>query len=427
VRDVAARGGHEEELAYLTGEQFYSSVSDDQVLDSVFVGPNGSSSVVIEFADWAFLESLVRVDETRLTTALRLFSDSAGQLSVGGLARALRGALSMDLTLQTQFWQMHFGEEKLISAARILSWKASLEECLLRGRFLKSARIDDAEKNSFITASSFANILVSRNAELPRYVKSNIHSIPSVFFDRVSSDDYVLFYKFLRGLPDLSKVLVMSAQRGRITRREFDKAISISSGVVLPPHLVALLFHVFNDPTALGMIDLSVMLKSLRKDALELPFASVLSESAGSGKQQGFLRHSAMVLKSFALAGVAGAVGATFVYPIDLVKTRMQNQRRLVASLAGVPPAASANTIWYSSSWDCFRKTVRNEGFLGLYRGIGPQLVGVAPEKALKLVVNDVLRSAFSTKIDEASGLENLNTINLPMEILAGAGLFFLF
>jgi solute carrier family 25 (mitochondrial aspartate/glutamate transporter), member 12/13 len=51
--------------------------------------------------------------------------------------------------------------------------------------------------------------------------------------------------------------------------------------------------------------------------------------------------------------------------------------------------------------------------------GIGPQLVGVAPEKALKLVVNDLLRSAFSNKAED--GLE-LNTINLPMEILAGAG-----
>ena len=52
------------------------------------------------------------------------------------------------------------------------------------------------------------------------------------------------------------------------------------------------------------------------------------------------------------------ATGATVVYPIDLVKTRMQNQR---GSLPG--------EIMYRNSLDCFVKVVRNEGLLGLYRG----------------------------------------------------------
>lgn len=32
-------------------------------------------------------------------------------------------------------------------------------------------------------------------------------------------------------------------------------------------------------------------------------------------------------IENFMLGAVAGGVGATAVYPIDLVKTRMQNQR----------------------------------------------------------------------------------------------------
>ena len=71
------------------------------------------------------------------------------------------------------------------------------------------------------------------------------------------------------------------------------------------------------------------------------------------------------------------AVGATAVYPIDLVKTRMQNQR------AG----AYVEELMYRSSLDCFKKVVRHEGFAGLYRGLIPQLMGVAPEKAIKLTV----------------------------------------
>lgn len=71
------------------------------------------------------------------------------------------------------------------------------------------------------------------------------------------------------------------------------------------------------------------------------------------------------------------AIGATTVYPIDLVKTRLQNQRS----------GSYVGELMYKNSFDCFKKVIRHEGFFGLYRGLAPQLVGVAPEKAIKLTV----------------------------------------
>lgn len=41
---------------------------------------------------------------------------------------------------------------------------------------------------------------------------------------------------------------------------------------------------------------------------------------------------------------------------------------------------------------------IRHEGFFGLYRGLVPQLMGVAPEKAIKLTVNDFVRDKFMDK-----------------------------
>ncbi|KAI9500753.1 mitochondrial carrier domain-containing protein [Coemansia spiralis] len=90
---------------------------------------------------------------------------------------------------------------------------------------------------------------------------------------------------------------------------------------------------------------------------------------------------------NFAIGAVAGGIGAAVVYPIDLVKTRMQNQR-----------VAVVGEMMYKNSMDCFRKVIRNEGVLGLYRGLGPQLVGVAPEKAIKLTVNDFVRARLTDK-----------------------------
>ncbi|KAJ3297930.1 mitochondrial aspartate-glutamate transporter agc1 [Blyttiomyces sp. JEL0837] len=110
------------------------------------------------------------------------------------------------------------------------------------------------------------------------------------------------------------------------------------------------------------------------------------------------------ILKSvynFALGSVAGAIGATFVYPIDLVKTRMQNQRAKVVG-----------ELLYKNSIDCFKKVVKNEGVKGLYSGLLPQLLGVAPEKAIKLTMNDLVRNHMTDPVTK--------TIPLYGEILAG-------
>ena len=43
---------------------------------------------------------------------------------------------------------------------------------------------------------------------------------------------------------------------------------------------------------------------------------------------------------------------------------RMQNQRSTIVG-----------QLLYKNSLDCVKKVLRNEGFLGFYRGLGPQLV----------------------------------------------------
>merc|ERR1719474_846333 len=107
-------------------------------------------------------------------------------------------------------------------------------------------------------------------------------------------------------------------------------------------------------------------------------------------------------LYRFTLGSVAGACGATAVYPIDLVKTRMQNQR--TGSYIG--------ELMYRNSFDCFKKVIRHEGVTGLYRGLVPQLMGVAPEKAIKLTVNDLVRDQIR---DSKTG-----QIHIVGEVLAG-------
>jgi len=68
---------------------------------------------------------------------------------------------------------------------------------------------------------------------------------------------------------------------------------------------------------------------------------------------------------------------------MDLVKTRMQIQRaHLLEQL---------ECSLYRNNADCFKKTFRNEGVRGLYRGLLPQIYGVALSKAIKLTVRCLL------------------------------------
>uniref|UniRef100_A0A667WJT6 Mitochondrial glutamate carrier 1 n=1 Tax=Myripristis murdjan TaxID=586833 RepID=A0A667WJT6_9TELE len=76
--------------------------------------------------------------------------------------------------------------------------------------------------------------------------------------------------------------------------------------------------------------------------------------------------------------GIAGIVGVTCVFPIDLAKTRLQNQRQ--------------GQQVYKSMMDCLVKTVRSEGYFGMYRGAAVNLTLVTPEKAIKLAANDFFR-----------------------------------
>lgn len=82
---------------------------------------------------------------------------------------------------------------------------------------------------------------------------------------------------------------------------------------------------------------------------------------------------------SLGIGSVAGAAGAAAVYPLDLIKTRLQS---------------SSGAALYASGLDCTRDVYSSEGLGGFYRGVGTQVVGVAPEKTLKLFVNDAVRTA---------------------------------
>ena len=68
------------------------------------------------------------------------------------------------------------------------------------------------------------------------------------------------------------------------------------------------------------------------------------------------------------------------MYPLALVRTRLQAQ--------GLP-----NSEKYSGMSDVVVKTVRKEGLLGLYKGMGPNLLKVVPAVGISYVVYESIKN----------------------------------
>lgn len=68
------------------------------------------------------------------------------------------------------------------------------------------------------------------------------------------------------------------------------------------------------------------------------------------------------------------------MHPLDLVKTRMQLQSKVVVNAAGV-----SGDIYYNGIVDCFRKMHRNEGLLSFWKGILPPILAETPKRAVKV------------------------------------------
>ncbi|KYM75419.1 Mitochondrial glutamate carrier 1 [Atta colombica] len=81
--------------------------------------------------------------------------------------------------------------------------------------------------------------------------------------------------------------------------------------------------------------------------------------------------------------GIAGIIGVSVVFPLDLVKTRLQNQV--------IGPHGER-----MYKFDCFKKTYKAEGYFGMYKGSAVNILLITPEKAIKLTANDTFRHYLS-------------------------------
>ncbi|KAF7184989.1 Calcium-binding mitochondrial carrier protein Aralar2 [Pseudocercospora fuligena] len=382
------------------GEDYHKIKREQYALLFRIADRAGKNRVTLQ--DWSVFDNLLRKPDAEYEIAFRLFADK--NLGVVDF-NTFKDVYAKNKTSDTIPFNWDSDWAKLYLGGKRHRHSMTYPQFAQMLRGLQGERVRQAflhlDKNGdgYIEPEDFQRIIMeTASHKLSDHLLQNLPTLCNISpGSRISYANVRAFQNIIREM-DLVEFIVRSALKkssdGKITRVDFlNEAQRITRFTQFTPMEADILFHFasLDQPSGrLGREDFARVLDpSWHGSATGFDdAASGVSDIAQKAvvKSQSFFHDVLVSAHHFALGSLAGAFGAFMVYPIDLVKTRMQNQR------------STAGQLLYKNSIDCAQKIIRNEGFKGLYAGVLPQLVGVAPEKAIKLTVNDIVRGKFTSK-----------------------------
>ncbi|ELU00422.1 hypothetical protein CAPTEDRAFT_169511 [Capitella teleta] len=355
---------------------------------------------LISLSEFQAFEALLASPDAMYSLAFQLFdTNSSGFVTYDEFERVLKCTTvhqRIPFDFNCDFIQLHFGSkrDKQVNYAEFTQLLYDYYE----EHALQAFHRLDKNKAGFISPIEFFDIVnLLKNHLLTDFVRENLVAVAGggKGTRQVSYPYYTAFIGVLNNM-ELVKQIFSSATKANVSAEltKEDFLHEAQKYTQITPLEIDILFQLADLRHQTGRVSYNdlIAIAPLKQD--RMPYR-MQAQAMAEKVQDSYALHgrgvAIQILESayrFGLGAVAGAVGATAVYPIDLVKTRMQNQR--TGSYVG--------ELMYKNSFDCFKKVIRHEGFLGLYRGLAPQLVGVAPEKAIKLTMNDLVRDKMTSK-----------------------------
>lgn len=366
-----------------------------------------SGSGKVDVRDWSAFENLLLKSDAEYEIAFRLFDiNRTGAVNYADFKKLYqmnKGPDSIPFDWNCEWARLYTGYKK---PREELDYNQFCQ--MLRGlqgeRIRQAFTLFDTDGDGFIDPTDFERIILeTAKHKLSDHLIQNLSTLCNISKgSKISYANVRAFQNMIKEI-DLVELIVRQAcvksTDGRITRSDFlNQAAKVTRFSLFTPMEADILFHFASLDEPTGRLSLENFAKVLHP-SWRRPEHEREAVQKDKPKTNSILHSLLVSTYSFALGSIAGAFGAFMVYPIDLVKTRLQNQRD-----------ASPGMRMYNNSLDCFQKVIRREGVFGLYSGVLPQLVGVAPEKAIKLTVNDLVRGLFTRD----------GTIAWPHEVIAG-------
>ncbi|CAG8076884.1 unnamed protein product [Penicillium olsonii] len=135
-------------------------------------------------------------------------------------------------------------------------------------------------------------------------------------------------------------------------------------------------------------------------------------------------QHHSSPWEGVVLGTTSAILANTIVYPLDIVKTRLQVQIRQHPQNTpdqekqAIIESAPKRQVQYDGILNCIREIIHEEGILGLYGGLGSSILGTASMNFAYFYWSTAARG-FQVSTFKRYGLSNANSIS--KELLLGA------
>ncbi|GES85487.1 mitochondrial carrier [Rhizophagus clarus] len=113
-------------------------------------------------------------------------------------------------------------------------------------------------------------------------------------------------------------------------------------------------------------------------------------------------------IKNIIFGSIAGMIGKLIEYPFDTVKTRLQSQ--------------PSEYKLFKGPLDCFRQTLKHEGFFGLFRGMSPPMIGAMLENASLFLVYNYVQTTIKEYTTPNYNIDSQHQAPLSMWVVCLAG-----
>lgn len=379
--------------------------------------------------DFCFFHFIVARPDPEVDLAFLLMDDQqTGKISLDDLKRFL-GPVFPGLDFNQAFFKRYFGEmnDKTIRQGHFSQFLVDLQREIGKQAFLQALAQRDSE---YLDAVEFVRILKSSAWRIPAGVIARLETLYDASHNSrgtlFSYGDFLAFQEVLGNLPFICNMI------DRVEDLKGTKDVSpddfkianqvLGLGDRFSRRQVDIVFQLFDvdkdgfvshdDTVAVCGLDFARRLvynegKLAITPAIRAEITNTINiddEVQQDRNRSSWGPRVASSIFDFSFAAVFGGFAVGILYPIDIVKTRIMNQRR-----------GRKNALLYQGSLDCLRQIIRNEGIPGLYRGIIPNLLCVAPERAIKLQVHHLVKEAVCSVIDS-----DPSTPSLWLETFAG-------
>jgi solute carrier family 25 (mitochondrial aspartate/glutamate transporter), member 12/13 len=330
----------------------------------LFALADADCSGTVSLAEFALLMKLLATPEAAFRIAFQLFDeDGDGQITRAEFERVLSDR-DFDFEFDREFVERWFGDERTLDYVAFAQMLRELKAVMLHQEFA----LFDVEQSGRISGDALGELLLAHVDDdyAPCFVALKAQLPESITFEQ-----YVGIERCAEEIDAIGEsIMAHMDARGRDTLERDEFAHVVRTSVPeLSDAQIDVVFDLFNlDGSSTLSID-------------EFVYVMQMRSSRGTSATAAKPKRPMTLPESMALGSASAVLGASATFPLDKVKTRLQAGHTSLGPIAGIRHT--------------FATIVAQEGFRGLYRGLGAQLVGICPEKAIKLTVYEFSHRYF--------------------------------